>query len=427
MKKLLSVLLLSIVYLAGCQKDKTVPAMTTGSISGTISPAVAVARVTASLTIDGQITPYTTTPDKNGAFKLTGLPAGSYTLSFTVASGYSAPTAVHPDTVTAGRNTEAGTIVIAKVPGGISGTISPAGAATAIYANATINGMPVNYSTAPDNNGNFKFAGLPAGTYALSYQASAGYKAPASTAAVVTDGQMTNTGNIAFSKIAYGSISGTITPAGAATEVRAYSSDSGAGTIRATPDPVTGVFKFEKVPTGSYIVSFTAADHFTAPATSSVIVSTGQNTDAGSFSFTRHGETSVLTLLDDGTSRSLSGTASYQSGSFSLQGSLTEWISRQDNLYINYNLKILLDNVTGPGTYACKNTATSQVMYTSGAGPGTAIWDSTNNGSSATVTITSIDPAANAISGTFTATLQPFSPLLKTKIITNGIFTATYR
>lgn len=113
MKHLLRYFLLLTVLpgplLSGCQKDESAtPAPpTTGSLSGTVSPAGSITRVTAqsSTGLSFSATPDATT----GAFSFSGLAAGQYTLSFTMASGYK-PTASVSTSVVAGQNAALGTV-----------------------------------------------------------------------------------------------------------------------------------------------------------------------------------------------------------------------------------------------------------------------------------------------------------------------------
>ncbi|MFD1872636.1 carboxypeptidase-like regulatory domain-containing protein [Hymenobacter bucti] len=92
--------------LSGCQKDE--PATpTTGNLSSTVSPVGSIIKVTAQ---NSTGLSFSATPDAaTGAFSFSGLVAGQYTLSFTMASGYK-PMASVSTSVVAGQNTALGTV-----------------------------------------------------------------------------------------------------------------------------------------------------------------------------------------------------------------------------------------------------------------------------------------------------------------------------
>jgi hypothetical protein len=80
-----------------------------------------------------------------------------------------------------------------------------------------------------------------------------------------------------------GSISGMISPAGAATSV-SLTSTSGGSTYYATPTG-TGSFLFSFIAPGTYTLNFTAALGYVAPVSPAITVTTAQNTDAGTLVF----------------------------------------------------------------------------------------------------------------------------------------------
>lgn len=102
------------ILAASCsQKSDPAPAATptTGTITGTVSPARAITQVTARTT--GGLT-FIATPDAStGAFTTPALAAGQYTLSFTMAPGYKS-VADKTITVTAGQTASAGTVQAAS-------------------------------------------------------------------------------------------------------------------------------------------------------------------------------------------------------------------------------------------------------------------------------------------------------------------------
>jgi hypothetical protein len=131
------------LVVSSCGSDDPAPAPTTGTVSGQITPANAVTTVTAT----SSATPATTataTPNANGAYTLVNLAPGTYTLSFTPASGFAAP-ATQSVTVTAG-----GTATATPV----TATMGGSGGASFAY---TVNGTP---TTANLVTGNAVFGSL---------------------------------------------------------------------------------------------------------------------------------------------------------------------------------------------------------------------------------------------------------------------------
>ena len=149
MKHLLQFLFLAFfavtsLVLSSCGDDKkTDPAPTTGTVNGQITPANSITTVTATSTATPATTT-TATPNASGVYSFTTLAAGTYTLSFTPATGFVAP-ATQTVTVTAG-----GTATATPV----TATTTSAGGATFTY---TINGTP---TTANLVTGNALFGSL---------------------------------------------------------------------------------------------------------------------------------------------------------------------------------------------------------------------------------------------------------------------------
>ena len=111
------------VITSGCTSEKEEdpqPTPTTGSLSGTVSPAGALSKVTA--TDAGGLT-FVATPDAAGAFSIKDLQPGSYTLTFAPATGYTAP-ADRSITIVAGQNVGAGTVSVDSDGSIRSGTVT---------------------------------------------------------------------------------------------------------------------------------------------------------------------------------------------------------------------------------------------------------------------------------------------------------------
>jgi outer membrane murein-binding lipoprotein Lpp len=107
MKHLLQFLFLAFVIastlvLSSCSENKKMdPAPTTGKVNGQITPANSVTTVTATSTATPAMTA-TATPNTSGAYSFTNLAAGTYTLSFTPAAGYTAPATQQVSVTTGG-------------------------------------------------------------------------------------------------------------------------------------------------------------------------------------------------------------------------------------------------------------------------------------------------------------------------------------
>lgn len=99
-----------LLTISSCSSEKKEdPQPTTGGLAGTVSPAGAISRVTA--TDAGGLT-FLATPDAStGAFTIADLKPGSYTLSFTPATGYSKPLD-RIITIVAGQQAAAGTVAV---------------------------------------------------------------------------------------------------------------------------------------------------------------------------------------------------------------------------------------------------------------------------------------------------------------------------
>ncbi|MDO7851985.1 carboxypeptidase-like regulatory domain-containing protein [Hymenobacter convexus] len=123
------------LVLSSCGDDKkTDPTPTTGTVNGQITPANAVTTVTAT----SSATPATTataTPNASGAYTFSNLAAGTYTLSFTPATGYATP-ATQTVTVTAGGTATASAVTVTTTSTGSgSGAFAYTINGTAITAN----------------------------------------------------------------------------------------------------------------------------------------------------------------------------------------------------------------------------------------------------------------------------------------------------
>jgi len=134
MKKQLQILLFLLTLAIACKKREAQPepeqpqpqqqptvtrpvtSSTKGSLSGTVLPAEAISKITATLNQGGQ---KYAVQIINGKFSAAELPEGSYTLDYTPNDFYQKPTGTTLE-VKQGQNTEAGTILAKEKSGSIS-------------------------------------------------------------------------------------------------------------------------------------------------------------------------------------------------------------------------------------------------------------------------------------------------------------------
>ncbi|MDQ2773262.1 MAG: hypothetical protein M3Y54_22485 [Bacteroidota bacterium] len=153
----------------------TTPTAQTGTLNGQITPAASITTVTAT---DAANKNTTATPNATGAYSFTGLAAGTYTLIFTAATGYTAPANQTGVVVTAGGTTTAAPITVTSSTsnnGRVNGQITPANAITTVTAVSASN-QPI--TTTPLASGAYTFS-LAAGNYTLRFTPATGFTAPA--------------------------------------------------------------------------------------------------------------------------------------------------------------------------------------------------------------------------------------------------------
>ena len=167
----------------GSKKDDPVvqPAAQTATLSGQISPAGSIVTVTAT-DASGKTT--TATPGSTGAYSFSGLTPGTYTLTFTPASGYTAPAAASVTLAAGGTTAPPTTVAATPTTATLSGQISPAGSVTTVTAT---NASGTAVTTTPGSTGAYSFPNLPFGIYTLTFATAGGYQ-PITTATTVTLG-----------------------------------------------------------------------------------------------------------------------------------------------------------------------------------------------------------------------------------------------
>lgn len=429
MNKRLLLLLTLLACLNSCKKkDTTVfpapsPSTVTGTtataeIKGTVSPADA---VTSILVYDAKNTQYNIKPDANGAFSFKSLPAGRYFISYAVTLAFVLQPSSTLDVV-AGQTLDLGKLVFSPGAGVIEGITAPAGAAAKVTATNT--STKAVYSVVPDAaTGKYKFNDLPGGIYTLTYTANAPSVAPADQSATVGENQNISLPLAMFKTPGMtGTFSGKLDPP-SASSVYFYST-AYTYTAPVTLDTLSGKFISPDLPPGTYTVGFGHDWTHKSPPSQTITIAPGQNVDMGTIKVPLYLHLIPYTV---GGVRSTIGitvaNCSYNAPNLKIGASNSSAIPEQESR--TEHLDIVLDNVTGPGTYALQGTTTSYLNYSSGNVYRPSKW-SMANGGTATVIITAIDPVQRVITGSFSATLKPVNNTSSDLIITDGAIKLTY-
>ena len=220
-----------------------------------------------------------TTTNSNGAYQISGLAPGSYTVGFSTGGGQnylpqyyngaSSFAAADPVTVTAGQTTTG--IDAALEPGAeIEGTVTDSSTGqplSGITVYATTSGGQVVYGTRTDSQGHYAAIGLQAGTYNVEFLATGqqNYLPLNDDGVTVASGQ-TLTG-IDGAMQPGSQLTGTVTSAATGNPlsgIDVQAIDSGGTTVASAQTDANGDYSLIRLDTGSYRVSFSdpAGFHF---------------------------------------------------------------------------------------------------------------------------------------------------------------------
>ena len=163
---------LSLVLSSCGDSKKADPTPQTGTLNGQITPAASVTTITAT---DAANKATTATPTATGAYTFGGLAAGTYTLSFTPATGYAAPANQTGVVITAGGTTTATPVTATIISTNNSATFSVGGVATTaslVLGNLQFNNLSVSIASASGKSVVFNIDGFTgaAGTFSLANQ-----------------------------------------------------------------------------------------------------------------------------------------------------------------------------------------------------------------------------------------------------------------
>ena len=238
---------------------------TTGSISGTISPAMSANGALVTLSQNGT-TVASLTMGTSGSYLFNSVANGTYTVTPSEAGFTFTPPS---QSVTVNGNTATVQVFnIVASSGSISGTISPAASANGVLVTLSQNGATIA-SLTMGTSGSYLFNSVANGTYTVTPSETGFTFSPASQ-------NVTVNGNAAtvpvFNAAALsGSISGTISPATSANGALVTLSQSGT-TVATLTMGTSGSYLFNSVANGTYTVTPTEAGFTFTPPSQSVTV-----------------------------------------------------------------------------------------------------------------------------------------------------------
>ncbi len=269
---------------AGQTTTENVTLQLGATISGAVSDGSGnpLAGVCVSATPSGGGTHVDGTTNLTGAYSLTKLAPGSYTLTFTACSaGNYVPETISGVQATAGQTTTEnaslapGATITGKVTDGSDKPLS----GVCVSADPSAPGGQ-NSNATTDANGNYTITDLAAGTYTLSFTAcSAGNYAPATITGVQATASQTTTENVTLA--AGGTITGKVTDgSGNPLAGACVSADAGGGQGGSTNTDASGAYTITKLTPGTYTVAFggCAAGNYVRSTVAGVQVTAGQTT-----------------------------------------------------------------------------------------------------------------------------------------------------
>ena len=205
-----------------------------------------------------------TTTDSNGYYTLSGMTAGSYTLTPS-RSGYSfSPTT---RSVTVSGNVSGQDFVGTALTYSISGRVTDS-------SNNGLSGVSVSGvgSTTTDSNGNYTLSGVPAGSYTLTPSLN-GYSFSPTTRSVSVNGNVSGQDFTGTAIVSTFSVSGRVTDSNGATLVSVTLSNG----IGSTTTDSNGNYTLNGVPAGSYTLTPSLNGYSFSPTSRSVSVSGNVN------------------------------------------------------------------------------------------------------------------------------------------------------
>lgn len=225
-----------------------------------------------------------------------------------------------------------------------------------------------------------------------------------------------------------GFVTGTISPAGAVTQVTAK--DAGGLTFIATPDAKTGVFTTAALTAGQYTLSFTMAPGYLSIANKTITVTAGQTVSAGTVQATSDGtiKSGTMTWTANGqtyTTTDLSGMAdAAKNKTLYVVGKSTSG-TQVDQIQLQLGTVFY-----GAGTYPLQSGYYEGRYLRTVAGITTFSYTTANISNSTTqgsLIVTQYDASAGTAAGTFAFTGGNLSgSTVTTATVTNGSFSIRF-
>ncbi|MES2454807.1 MAG: carboxypeptidase-like regulatory domain-containing protein [Bacteroidota bacterium] len=419
MKNLITILL--IFFLTSCSK-KEIPGVdgnisipptstvtTIGTLSGMINPAGAAMEIILAADTNSKPALFRVVPDVTGHFNFNNLPPGVYNLSFATTSGFISPSPLRTQ-VTAGKDKLLDVInfEIVQTTGTIAGIVSPATAATMVFATneGSSNTSSEIYTEVNKSTGTFEFSGVKPGKYTIRFVNVAGFAPPAIPQVNLIAGQRSSMGTISFRNTATGSLSGTVSHPNEVMEILASGNTSPAQQFTVKPD-ANGNFIIDQMNPGEYFVAALkiSGSKYFEPFGRYVTVTEGQHSNAGNFVFSVNPPSYPIVVTLDGTSVRAATSAR-----------LTDNILRVNTFLGRLAFRLTINDFKGVGDYVCTAASGSNIFlgeWTSTVslnrptvyGYGRT-WNANTDSGNGTIRITAYDPVNKTITGNFSADLS---------------------
>jgi hypothetical protein len=222
----------------------------------------------------------TTTSAADGSYRLSGLPAGTYGVTFERGDLVTASAGTRA--VVPAQDTAVGLVEVLPATGAISGVMQLPGASSSAGVVITAAGTTASASTVTDAAGAFTLTGLPVGSYTVTARKDPEWQPSTSPGVAVVRDQTTALATSALAPWATASLGGVARLEGATlhsgTTVTLSGTDfRGVAVPPGTTAPTsgTGDWSFAALPAGSYQVTFAHAG-FDTPPPAGVAIVTGQ-------------------------------------------------------------------------------------------------------------------------------------------------------
>jgi hypothetical protein len=257
------------------------------TLAGTVSlePPGATAPPLGGIAVSVQGLPSVTT-DATGAWRLEGVPAGTYAIRFSNGATWedATVTGISVALDDGGKTVTVPSVRLRVARGSLSGTFLLAGAASSAGVVVTLQGT--GFATVTNTAGSFTFSEVPVGTYVVVAEKPdwTGTSIPGQAVILGADTVATPT-PVTLQPVASASVGGTVLleggAAGTGTTVSLAGTDfRGVSVSQSMPAGTGGVFAFDHLVAGAYQVSFTRTS-FDSPPPVGVSVVTGQAASVG--------------------------------------------------------------------------------------------------------------------------------------------------